>query len=273
MLRAIRPDGVPCQARLLEQRGPGRARRRSTMGFVEDDPIGAGLQRAECDLTAPCAPVREGRAHPHQARLQVKIAPLECGDLTPSAGSRRWLAAQAPGTSGHNHRPHGRPRPSSTVPARHRPLSGTPREQSASRRGDRTAAGSHKPVASDAPDWTASYTVGQLEHLGDGQHRPFYSVLFPAPRMRHRLRARILSSSTAVVSNTRSSRYHLAAIDTDTPSCRRPARQSRIIGVESSREAPRQVEGRCTAEVASGKDRRYADAGHDAERSSVRHSR
>ena len=33
MLRAIRPDGMPCQARLLEQRGPGRARRRSTAGY------------------------------------------------------------------------------------------------------------------------------------------------------------------------------------------------------------------------------------------------
>ena len=39
----------------------------------------------------------------------------------------------------------------------------------------------------------------------------------PAPRMRHGLRGRILSSSTAVVSTARTSRYALAATETDTP--------------------------------------------------------
>src|SRR6266542_4224269 len=54
------------------------------IGNADSPTTGAGLQRAECDLTAPCTRVREGRAHRHQARLQVKIAPLECGDLTPA---------------------------------------------------------------------------------------------------------------------------------------------------------------------------------------------
>jgi hypothetical protein len=55
----------------------------------------------------------------------------------------------------------------------------------------------------------------------------------PAPRIRHGLRGRSLSSSTAVVRMARTSRYALAATETDTPLASSAARHSRIMRVDS----------------------------------------
>ncbi len=55
----------------------------------------------------------------------------------------------------------------------------------------------------------------------------------PAPRIRHGLRGRNPSSSTAVISTARSSRYALAATDTETPPASSEARHSRIMAVDS----------------------------------------
>jgi hypothetical protein len=55
----------------------------------------------------------------------------------------------------------------------------------------------------------------------------------PAPRTRHGLRARILSSSAAVIRTARRNRYALAAVEIETPLLSKVARHCRIIGVDS----------------------------------------
>ena len=98
MLRAIRPDGVPCQAWLLEQRGPGRARRRSTRGFVEDDPRRHGLRTGfdrgaeDYQRTRPVCPPRLFDDLIHLAGLEAPSA----NGLVRADVARSWWPVSEP---------------------------------------------------------------------------------------------------------------------------------------------------------------------------------
>jgi len=67
-----------------------------------------------------------------------------------------------------------------------------------------------EPVAADdfadVAERTTAEQIGKLKDLSDGEHRPLPSLLVTSSADSARIAARILSSSTAVVSTARSSR-------------------------------------------------------------------
>ena len=93
----------------------------------------------------------------------------------------------------------------------------------------------------DIADRSTADPLGQLEDLGDREHRPFGGVLLASATNAAGIARQDLVLFHAVISTARSSRYAFAAIETDTPLPSRSARHSRIIGVDSlpSGTAPR----------------------------------
>ena len=202
---AVRPENTSAQLpgpRTAPE--PCAAPGASSTWDTDDPASGPGFRRLrpkDRQLVRPAAESSGADAHgPGAGRCSRRRSAV---GLTPASGSRRWRAAPGRGTAGHGGNRPGRHWPSSTGLVRPRPCWRTPPVTCASLRPAEA-----EPVAAAGLRTlrrTAADPLGQLEDLGDGEHRPFGCVSSQR-RGSGTGCGRILSSSTAAARTARSSR-------------------------------------------------------------------
>jgi hypothetical protein len=165
---------------LASERVQAAARRSRSAGT-----IAAGtptVRRPARDLSGPSVILLPGARRSAKQRVpgpgprpdQCRIVSARSPRRT--AGWRRCRAGPGHGICGHSRSRPTHSRPSSTALVRHRPASDRPRELPALHPSDKPEPISPGRKLADVADRAAPHTVGQVEHLGHGEHRPFGSV-------------------------------------------------------------------------------------------------